>query len=259
MLMKKWKLLVGILLSSHSVWSQENVTIYAASSMTNAVTDIIAAFEKEHDINVTTVFGGSSSLARQIENGAPADVFLSANDRWVTYLIDKGIVKSENVALLAGNQLALVQPSQSQQSSFDIRSGEQWRAILDGERLAIGNIDSVPVGMYAKEALVNLKVWDSVKSKLAQTSNVRAALALVERGEAPLGIVYKTDVSMTNKVTILSLLNTNLYRTIHYPLVKLTDKSSSNDLIEFMRSQQANVLLKNYGFRTEMGSEKFAQ
>ncbi len=257
--MKKWTLLVGLLLCSHSVWSQQSATIYAASSMTNAVTEIVTAFEKQHDIKVTMVFGGSSSLARQIENGAPADVFLSANDRWVTYLIDKRIVEADNVRLLAGNQLALVKPSQSQQLPFDVANVEQWQGILDGERLAIGNVDSVPVGMYAKEALANLTVWDSVKTKLAQTSNVRAALALVERGETPLGIVYKTDVLMTNKVSVLSLIDTGLYRTIHYPLVKLTDKTASNELIQFMGSEQAKTVLNNYGFRTDMGSEKFAQ
>lgn len=257
--MKNWKLLLGLLLCSHSVWSQETVTIYAASSMTNAVSDIITAFEKQHDIKVTTVFGGSSSLARQVENGAPADVFLSANDKWVTYLCNKRIVTLDNVRLLAGNQLALIKPSGSQQPSFDIASAAQWQVALEGERLAIGNVDSVPVGMYAKQALVNLTVWESVKGRLAQTSNVRAALALVERGEASLGIVYKTDALMSNKVSVLSLMNPNLYRTIHYPLVKLTDKDSSNALIEFMSSQQAKVVLENYGFRTDMGNEEFAQ
>lgn len=257
--MKNWKLLLGLLLCSHSVWAQQSVTIYAASSMTNAVTDIITAFEKQHDVKVTMVFGGSSSLARQIENGAPADVFLSANDKWVTYLIDKRIVTSDNVQLLAGNQLALVTPSQSQQLPFDMTNDEQWQDILDGERLAIGNVDSVPVGMYAKEALVNLTVWNSVKDKLAQTSNVRTALALVERGEVPLGIVYKTDALMTNRVNVLSLIDTQLYRTIHYPLVNLTNKDASNELVDFMGSQQAKTVLESYGFRTDMGSEKFAQ
>lgn len=257
--MKKWKLLMGLLLCSHSGWAQESVTIYAASSMTNAVTDLVNEFSSEHDVKVTTVFGGSSSLARQIENGAPADVYLSANEKWVTYLIQKEIVEQNKVSLLAGNQLALITPVNSQLTTFDVTDKQQWATVLKNERMAVGNIDSVPVGMYAKQALTNLDVWDTVNKHLAQSNNVRAALALVERKEAPLGIVYKTDALLTNKVSTLVALDSELYGTIHYPLVQLTNNQAGIELIEFMKSEQAKKVLNHYGFRTDMGNEKFAQ
>ncbi len=257
--MKKWKLLMGLLLCSHSGWAQESVTIYAASSMTNAVTDLVNEFSSEHDVKVTTVFGGSSSLARQIENGAPADVYLSANEKWVTYLIQKEIVEQNKVSLLAGNQLALITPVNSQLTTFDVTDKQQWATVLKNERMAVGNTDSVPVGMYAKQALTNLDVWDTVNKHLAQSNNVRAALALVERKEAPLGIVYKTDALLTNKVSTLVALDSELYGTIHYPLVQLTNNQAGIELIEFMKSEQAKKVLNHYGFRTDMGNEKFAQ
>ncbi len=257
--MKNWILLSGLLLCSHSVSAQEHVTIYAASSMTNAVTDLVTEFEKRHDVNITTVFGGSSSLARQIENGAPADVFLSANEKWVSYLINKQIVDKNNVALLAGNQLALIKPANSQLAEFDLTKTEAWQSNLHGDRMAVGNTDSVPVGIYTKQALINLNVWESVKNNLAQTKNVRSALALVEREEAPLGVVYKTDALLTDKVKTIALIDPSLYGTIHYPLVQISDTTSTGELMEFMQSSTARTVLNSYGFRTDMGNEKFAQ
>jgi len=257
--MKKWMLLVGLFACSQSVLANDKVTIYAASSMTNAVTDLVSAYESESGDKVVTVFGGSSSLARQIEQGAPADVFLSANEKWVNYLIDKDLVDPSRVQLLAGNQLALIKPSNSQQEEFDVSDKQQWKSILSGSRMAVGYTDSVPVGIYTKEALENLGVWDTVEPTLAQTKNVRAALSLVERGESPLGIVYKTDALLTPKVKTLMLLDPKLYGTIHYPLVQLTDSKASAGLVKFMSSSEAKVILDKYGFRTDMGNEKFAQ
>jgi len=256
--MKNWKLIAGLVLCSHAAFAAENVTIYAASSMTNAVDDMITAFEEQSDVKVTTVYGSSSSLARQIEHGAPADVFLSANEKWVTYLIDQQAVDSEKVILLAGNELALIKPSESNLEAFDLSDAEQWKSLLTGSRMAVGNTDAVPVGIYAKQALQNLNVWQSVNRHLAQSSNVRAALALVERGETPLGVVYKTDAQLTDKVTTVALFDSSLYGQIHYPLAQLSTSESSNLLIEFMQSEQAREILTGYGFRTDMGNEKFA-
>lgn len=257
--LKNSLLTLGLLLCSHSLLAKDTVTIYAASSMTNAVTEIVEAFKKQQNINVVTVFGGSSSLARQIDNGAPADVFLSANEKWVNYLIDKKIVADENVELLAGNQLVLIKPKAGTQKAFDLSSSDEWQKQLANNRMAIGNIDAVPVGIYAKEALVNLGVWETVKPYLAQTNNVRHALALVERGESPLGIVYKTDALLTNNVEVLVSFDPSLHGVIHYPLVRLTDKNASKQLIKFMSSDTAKVVLDRYGFRTDMEKEQFAQ
>ncbi|MFV0448159.1 MAG: molybdate ABC transporter substrate-binding protein [Vibrio sp.] len=257
--MKKLISLLATLLCSHSTFAKDTVTIYAASSMTNAVGDLVETYKKQHDVNVVTVFGGSSSLARQIESGAPADIFLSANEKWVSYLIDKKIVEASKVSLIAGNQLVLIKPTGADIKPFDLTQKDQWKTILSQSRMAVGNTDAVPVGIYAKEALTNLDVWSSVEARLAQTNNVRNALALVERGESALGIVYKTDALLTDQVTIVTTFDPSLHGTIHYPLVQLNDKLSSQQLMDFVQSNEAKVILNKYGFRTDMGNEKFAQ
>ncbi|PNH89429.1 molybdate ABC transporter substrate-binding protein [Vibrio diazotrophicus] len=257
--MKQIILYLVLLLSSHSVLAKDTVTIYAASSMTNAVGDLVEAYNQQHDSHIVTVFGGSSSLARQIESGAPADVFLSANEKWVSYLVEKKLADIDKVSLIAGNQLVLIKPASSPTQSFKLDQKQEWNKVLDDSRIAVGNTDSVPVGIYAKETLTNLGVWSEVKSKLAQTNNVRSALALVERGESALGIVYKTDALLTDKVEMLQSFEPSLHGAIHYPLVQLNDKLSSKQLVDFIQSDEARSILNKYGFRTDMGNEKFAQ
>ncbi|ADT88594.1 MULTISPECIES: molybdate ABC transporter substrate-binding protein [Vibrio] len=257
--MKKIAVLLGAVLASTSVWAKDTVNIYAASSMTNAVDDLITAYEADHDVDVVPVYGGSSSLARQIERGAPADVFLSANETWVSHLIKNNIVSRDNVTLLAGNQLVLIKPSASEQQPFDVANKQAWLNVLKDSRMAVGNTDAVPVGMYSKEALTHLGVWDTLQPKLAQTNNVRLALALVERGEAPLGMVYKTDAALTDNVAILSTFDPALHSAIHYPLVQITDKDASRAFVDFLKSDKAKAVMEHYGFRTDMGTETFAE
>lgn len=256
---KKIAFLLSAVLASTPVWAKDTVNIYAASSMTNAVNDLISAYEADHDVDVIPVYGGSSSLARQIERGAPADVFLSANEKWVSHLIEKKIVKRDNVTLLAGNQLVLIKPAKSEQKPFDVANKQEWQSVLKDSRMAVGNTDAVPVGMYSKEALTNLGVWETVQPKLAQTNNVRLALALVERGEAPLGMVYKTDAILTDNVAIVSTFDPALHSAIHYPLVQITDKDASRAFVEFLESDKAKAVMEHYGFGTDMGTEKFAE
>lgn len=257
--MKNTVLLLGAIMASTCVSAAESISIYAASSMTNAVNDLIAAYQAEHDVHVVPVYGGSSSLARQIERGAPADVFLSANEKWVSHLIAKQVVKRDNVTLLAGNQLVLIKPAQSEQKPFDVASQTEWQSVLKDARMAVGNTDAVPVGIYSKEVLTHLGVWETVQPKLAQTNNVRLALALVERGEAPLGMVYKTDAILTDNVAIVTTFDPALHSAIHYPLVQITESDTSRAFVEFLRSDKAKAVLEHYGFRTDMGTEKFAE
>ncbi|MCG3728539.1 molybdate ABC transporter substrate-binding protein [Vibrio cincinnatiensis] len=257
--MKKQIYILIALLMSPIIWAQETIHIYAASSMTNAVNDLIDLYQPQHEANVVAVFGGSASLARQIEHGAPADVFLCANEEWVQYLIDNQYVRKDKVTLLAGNQVVLIQPSSSQLAEFNVADPTQWQQRLIQARLAVGNTDSVPIGMYSKEVLTNLGAWDTVRPKLAQTNNVRLALALVERGEAPLGMVYQTDAMSSDKVSIVTVFDTTLHSTIHYPLAQLNDKPSSLSFVEFLSSPVAKSVLAKYGFRTDMKNETFAQ
>lgn len=257
--MKKRFYLLGMLFISPILWAQETLHIYAASSMTNAVNELIHLYQSQHEVKVIAVFGGSSSLARQIEHGAPADVFLSANDEWVMYLVNKKKLKEEHVMLLATSHLVLIQPAHTAQPSFDITNGQAWLQRLNGGRLAVGNTEAVPIGIYSKEVLTSLGVWDTVRSRLAQTNNVRLALALVERGEAPLGMVYNTDALTSRKVSIVTEFDSSLHSPIHYPLVQLNDKSSTVSLINFLTSSQTKSILATYGFNTDIENETLAQ
>ncbi|ASW83001.1 molybdate ABC transporter substrate-binding protein [Vibrio anguillarum] len=256
--MRKILLSIVAMLCCTAVYAQEKITVYAASSMTNAVNELIAAYQPKQPLDIVPVYAGSSALARQIEQGAPADIFISANDNWVTHLLNKNIVTSDKVTLLAGNQLVLIAPQSSKLNSLVVNDVAAWLDALNGSRLAIGNTMAVPVGMYAKEALEKLKVWSSLAPMLAQTNNVRLALALVERQEATLGIVYKTDALMSNKVKVVHEFDSSLHSAIHYPLVQLTERDTVNQFMLFLRSDQAKSILQNYGFSVMTGTDSFA-
>lgn len=256
--MRKILLSIVAMLCCTAVYAQEKITVYAASSMTNAVNELIAAYQPKQPLDIVPVYAGSSALARQIEQGAPADIFISANDNWVTHLLNKNIVTSDKVTLLAGNQLVLIAPQSSKLNSLVVNDVAAWLDALNGSRLAIGNTMAVPVGMYAKEALEKLKVWSSLAPMLAQTNNVRLALALVERQEAALGIVYKTDALMSNKVKVVHEFDSSLHSAIHYPLVQLTERDTVNQFMLFLRSDQAKSILQNYGFSVMIGTDSFA-
>lgn len=256
--MRKILLSIVAMLCCTAVYAQEKITVYAASSMTNAVNELIAAYQPKQPLDIVPVYAGSSALARQIEQGAPADIFISANNNWVTHLLNKNIVTSDKVTLLAGNQLVLIAPQSSKLNSLVVNDVAAWLDALNGSRLAIGNTMAVPVGMYAKEALEKLKVWSSLAPMLAQTNNVRLALALVERQEAALGIVYKTDALMSNKVKVVHEFDSSLHSAIHYPLVQLTERDTVNQFMLFLRSDQAKSILQNYGFSVITGTDSFA-
>ena len=256
--MRKILLSIVAMLCCTAVYAQEKITVYAAASMTNAVNELIAAYQPKQPLDIVPVYAGSSALARQIEQGAPADIFISANDNWVTHLLNKNIVTSDKVTLLAGNQLVLIAPQSSKLNSLVVNDVAAWLDALNGSRLAIGNTMAVPVGMYAKEALEKLKVWSSLAPMLAQTNNVRLALALVERQEAALGIVYKTDALMSNKVKVVHEFDSSLHSAIHYPLVQLTERDTVNQFMLFLRSDQAKSILQNYGFSVMTGTDSFA-
>ncbi|MEZ9565110.1 molybdate ABC transporter substrate-binding protein [Vibrio artabrorum] len=236
------------LLSSMNILAAEKLRIYAASSMTNAVNLLVEEFEKEHSVDVIPVYASTSSLVRQIERGAPTDIFISANDKWMTYLVDRKLVLSDNVTNLCENELVLISPKGTS-VTFDQSKGEQWVNFLTNERLAIGNTLSVPAGIYAKEALETLGVWDDVKSRLAPSNNVRMALALVERGEAKLGIVYKTDALLSKEVNLVSTFPSDLHTPIRYPVANLSNKAIAKDFYAFLKSDKAKEILNSFGFK----------
>ncbi len=242
----KQSLLAFIACASFSAHS-ESLRIYAASSMTNVVNDLVEQYEESNDVSVTTVYGGSASLARQLAQGAPADIYISANQKWMNYLVEQSVVSGDAVTNVAANSLVAIAPKGSL-LQLDVNSGESWMSALEGFRLAIGQTNAVPAGIYAKEALINLGVWGEVKTHLAPTNNVRIALTLVERGESALGIVYKTDALLSDKVDVVASLPNNSHTHIVYPMAPLNEKLEAQRFVKFIHSQQAQSVFKQYGF-----------
>ncbi|MFW1137354.1 molybdate ABC transporter substrate-binding protein [Vibrio parahaemolyticus] len=250
--MKAWKThacLAAILSISFSTNAATELKVYAASSMTNAIDEIAQDFKEKYDVTVTPVYGGSSSIARQIINGAPADVFISANTKWMDYLVDEGVIDSDNVTNLVRNSLVLIAPQSSSLAVFNFADANAWEAALNGSRLALGNPTSVPAGMYAKESLTTLGVWKEIQTKVAPAKNVRLALALVERGEAPLGVVYKTDAQLTNKVKIVGEFASDTHAAIVYPAAVVNDSTESRQFFQYLKSEDAKRVFAHYGFQ----------
>lgn len=250
--MTKRLLTIAMAFLAFQASAQDSIKVYAASSMTNAVNELITEFEKNNDVEVTPVYASTSSLVRQIERGAPADLFIAANEKWMTHLLDRGYVSSDNVTNWAGNELVLVtsMADKTDYSQFKIDDASAWQATLTGERLAVGNTMSVPAGIYAKESLEALNVWDSVRTRLAPSNNVRMALALVERQEARLGIVYKTDAMLSEQVTIVDTFPASSHTEIRYPVAKINDNTSTEAFYRFMQGEFSKTVLERYGFYT---------
>lgn len=250
--MKAWKThacLMAILTLVFSATAAADIKVYAASSMTNAIDDIAQAFEDKYGIAVTPVYGGSSSIARQIINGAPADVFISANTKWMKYLVDSKHVDGDSVTNLVRNSLVIIAPKDSKIPRLDISDLNAWNSILDDSRLSLGNPASVPAGMYAKESLTTLGLWDKLKRKVAPAKNVRLALAFVERGESPLGVVYKTDALLSAKVRIVGEFSNEMHTDIVYPVALVKDSPNSRQFLEYLQSSEANKVFVQYGFQ----------
>jgi molybdate transport system substrate-binding protein len=229
----------------------ERVTLFAAASLTNAITDVVAAFEQTHAIRVVTSFASSSTLARQIAQGAPADIFLSANQTWMDYLQEQDSIDEASRFTLLGNTLVLVAPKDSPLEKVDVSA--KWKPadqLGDDGRLAVGDPDHVPAGRYAKEALEHLGLWAKVKDKLAPSNSVRAALALVERGETPLGIVYGTDARVSSRVKVVGRFSDDSHTPIEYPvaIVKGHEGPEAEQLAQFLQSETASDIFSGYGF-----------
>ncbi len=202
--------------------AEEAVTVFAAASLKNALDGINAACEGEVGGKATISYAASSALAKQIEQGAPADVFISADLAWMSYLSDKGLTKKQTEVKLLGNRIVLVAPAGST-AQTEIAPDFDLPGLLGDGRLAMANVDAVPAGKYGKAALEKLGVWASVEGKVAQAENVRAALALVSTEEAPLGIVYKTDAAADAKVRIVATFPEDTHPPIVYPMAETAE------------------------------------
>ena len=227
----------------------EKVTIFAAASLKNALDAVNAEWQKEAGKETTVSYAASSALAKQIEAGAPADVFISADLAWMDYVAEKNLIKDDTRSNLLGNRIVLVTGKQDA-APVDITRGFDLKGLLGGEKLAMGAVDSVPAGKYGKAALEKLGVWSSVENNVAGAENARAALLLVSRGEAPYGIVYKTDAAADKEVTVVGTFPEDSHPPIVYPIA-ITAESKNPDAaayIEFVKSAEAAALFEAQGF-----------
>jgi molybdate transport system substrate-binding protein len=223
--------------------------VFAAASLKDALDNINAASAKDGKPKAAISYAASSVLAKQIEAAAPADIFISADLDWMDYLAEKNLIKPDTRFNLLGNTLVLIAPKDSTLQA-KIAPGFDLAAMIGDGKIAMGNSDSVPAGKYGKAALTKLGVWDSVQDKVAQAENVRAALALVSRGEAPLGIVYATDAKADPNVKVLDTFPADTHPPIIYPAAVLA-KATSPDaqaFLEYLKSETASKLFADQGF-----------
>jgi molybdate transport system substrate-binding protein len=226
-----------------------DVLVFAAASLKTALDAVNAQWTKETGKKATISYAASSALAKQIEQGAPAQVFISADLDWMDYLAAKSLIKPDTRSNLLGNRIVLIAPKDKAQP-VEIKAGFDLAGILGDGRLAMANVDAVPAGKYGKAALENLGVWASVANKTAQAENVRAALLLVSRGEAPAGIVYQTDAAADQSVKIIGTFPESTHPPIVYP-VALTANATHPDAAAFLahiRSPKAKSLFEAQGF-----------
>lgn len=228
-----------------------DVVVFAAASLMNALDEAAAGWEAGTGKSVTISYAASSALAKQIEEGAPADIFISADLDWMDELAGKDLIKADTRANLLGSEIVLVAPADSA-VTLDVASGMQLEGALAGGKLAMANVDSVSAGKYGKAALEALGVWESVEDDVAQAENVRAALALVSRGEAPLGIVYATDAAADAGVKVLGTFPEDSHPPIVYPIA-VTAASTHPDapaFVEYLNLAQADAIFEKQGFQT---------
>jgi molybdate transport system substrate-binding protein len=240
--------LVLILISSIG-HAEDKVTVFAAASLTNALTEISTAYEEEKAVKIQSSFAASSALAKQIENGAPADIFISADTKWINYLADKNLIKAESKVNLLGNHLVLIAPKGK---SFKVQmdKGFNFANAFNG-KLCTGETESVPVGIYAKQSLKALDWWDAIKTRIVGTMDVRAALVFVERGECDVGVVYETDAKVSEKVETIATFPENTHEPIVYPLTLIKSASpQSIGFYEYLKSEKAKGIFTKYGFNT---------
>lgn len=242
----------GLSAASAVAVSAADVTIFAAASLKNALEEIRQNFEAETDYSLTLSLAGSSLLARQIELGAPADIFLPANSRWMDHLEASGRLEPGSRRDLLGNRLVLVAPAQAAKPISGFDDPLVFRQLGQG-RVAMALIQAVPAGIYGKEALQSLGLWEKVAGQVAQSDNVRAALALVAAGEAPLGVVYATDALVEPRVTVLAQFPASSHAPIRYPLAQIQPENPAAApavaaFLAYLQSSGAQEVFSAAGF-----------
>lgn len=241
-------LCLAITASLPAAAQQPQILVFAAASLTETVLELSTAYEKAAQITVKSSFDSSSVLARQIEAGAPADVFFSADTAWMDYLQSHNLIKPGSRMNLLGNSLVLIAPAQGR-IQLKIAPHFPLLAALGGGRLATGDPDSVPAGRYARSALTKLGVWNEIAPRLARAENVRVALLYVTRGEAPLGIVYASDALADKGVRVVDTFPADTHEPIVYPIaLTQSTKSQAAGFVAYLSGPQGHDIFVKHGF-----------
>jgi len=223
----------------------EQVTVFAAASMKNALDSFASGWEAASGDTVTISYAGSPQLAQQIQQGAPADIFISASPEWMDVLQEGGLIDPATRQDLLGNSLVLI-ASGADAKPVEIGEGLNLAGMLGDDRMAMALVDSVPAGVYGKQALTALGLWESVASKVAQADNVRAALAFVASGEAPLGIVYATDAQAEAKVTVVGTFPEGSHDPITYPAAVVAASSGKSGVMAFFEGLRSDAAVADF-------------
>ncbi len=244
-------LLFCYFLLATSAVATDKVLVYAAASTSNAITEICKQFNQTTaDIKVKVSFASSSTLAKQIDAGAPADIFISASPKWMDYLQKQQLIINDTRHQLLTNKIVLITPK-GQQIAIAMTKKHDLAAKING-KLCLGDPDHVPVGIYAKQALITLGWWKNIKPQVVGTKDVRAALNLVERGECAAGIVYSTDAYSSAKVDQIGEFPEHSHSPIIYPVSKLKAAKKSADIfLKYLNSAAATTVFNKYGFSTK--------
>lgn len=241
-------IVLGSLISTPQRAEADDVLVFAAASLKNALDSLVPGFERQSGQEVVISYAASSILARQIQQGAPADVYISANSDWMDVLQENRLIDAGSRVNLLGNGLVLIGgPTAVEIEGFSPQT--DISAALSGGHLAMALVDAVPAGIYGKAALQNLGLWDSVQQQVAQTDNVRAALALVAAGAAPLGVVYRSDAQAEDRVRVVASFPANLHPEIVYPAAVTTQASAeANAFLSYLQTDAAMAVFAEQGF-----------
>jgi molybdate transport system substrate-binding protein len=235
---------------SPAVAQDKSLTVFAAASMKNALDDVDAAYTAKTGVKISASYAASSALAKQIEQGAPADIFVSADTDWMDYAIGKKNINVPTRVDLLGNSIVLIAPKDSKIDNVTIGQGFDLAKLAGDGKIATGDVKAVPVGKYAQAALEKLGAWQAAAPKFAMAESVRAALALVARGEAVLGIVYSTDAKVEPGVKIVGSFPADSHPPIVYPVAATTNaKPDATSYLAFLKSSAAKTIFEKHGFK----------
>jgi molybdate transport system substrate-binding protein len=230
----------------------QDLVVFAAASLKEALDEAALQFQRANGQKVVVSYAASPALAKQIENGAPADVFISADLDWMDYVEQRKLIKPGTRVNLLRNRLVMIAPAGSQ-VQVEIKPGFPLEKLLGEGKLSMANPDSVPAGKYGRAALEKLGVWSSIERRVVRADNVRTALIFVARGEAPLGIVYQTDAYAEKKVRIVAQFPQDTHPAIIYPIAVIASSrhAAAPVFVNYLKSREARAIFEKYGFSTD--------